>query len=88
MEFQGTVRQGVVVFEGKLPLPDGTPVRVVPADGPAAHRATRGIARRMRGFLKTSGPAPTDEDVDRLRFEALAEKHGLDADPPGHQRRP
>jgi hypothetical protein len=78
MEYHGTVRHGVMVFEGQLPLPDGTPVRVL-SDTPAGRPPqSRGIARRMRGFLKISAPSPTDEEIDRLRFEALAEKHGLD----------
>jgi hypothetical protein len=30
MTYQGTIRNGVVVFDGGIHLPEGTPVRVVP----------------------------------------------------------
>jgi hypothetical protein len=89
MVYHGRVLKGVVVFEEQAPPPDGTRVRVeTESRGVAAETRPTGIARRMRGFLKTSAPMPDDEQIDRLRFEALAEKYGLDADPPGHQRRP
>lgn len=40
MYFQGTVRNGVIAFDGELPLPEGTVVRVVPINNqtqPAAN---------------------------------------------------
>lgn len=32
MSYQGHIENGVVVFDGKAPLPDGTPVEVIPLD--------------------------------------------------------
>ena len=34
-----------------------------------------GSIRRMRGLLKTEQPAPTDEDVERMRSERRVEKY-------------
>jgi hypothetical protein len=31
--YRGTIRNGVVVFDGPVPLPEGTPVRVEPTNG-------------------------------------------------------
>jgi hypothetical protein len=31
--YRGTIKNGVVVFDGPPPLPEGTPVRVEPANG-------------------------------------------------------
>jgi hypothetical protein len=33
------------------------------------------LVDRLYGAFKTDGPAPTDEDIDRMRYEALMEKH-------------
>jgi hypothetical protein len=33
------------------------------------------LADRLYGAFKTDGPPPTDEDIDRMRYEALMEKH-------------
>jgi hypothetical protein len=33
------------------------------------------LADRLYGAFKTDGPQPTDDDIDRWRFEALKEKH-------------
>jgi hypothetical protein len=35
---------------------------------------TRGSAERLMGIIKTDGDL-TDEDIDRMRFEHLMEKH-------------
>lgn len=35
MYYQGTVHNGVVVFSGDPPLPEGAVVRIVPLSGPA-----------------------------------------------------
>lgn len=33
------------------------------------------LVDRLYGAFKTDVPAPTDEDVERIRYEALMEKH-------------
>jgi hypothetical protein len=33
------------------------------------------LVDRLYGAFKTDGPTPTDEDIDRMRYEALMEKH-------------
>lgn len=39
-----------------------------------AHRDARGSAERLLGIIKTDREL-TDEDIDRIRFESLMEKH-------------
>lgn len=88
MVYHGRVERGVVVFEGPVPLPDGTPVRVEAEAVVTTRLKAAGIVERVRGLLRTSPTAPTDAEVDQIRFDALAEKYGLDANPSGRQRRP
>jgi hypothetical protein len=33
------------------------------------------LVDHLYGAFKTAGPPPTDEDIDRMRYEALMEKH-------------
>jgi hypothetical protein len=33
------------------------------------------LADRLYGAFKAAGAPPTDEDIDRMRYEALMEKH-------------
>jgi hypothetical protein len=33
------------------------------------------LVDRLYGAFRTDGPSPTDEDIDRMRYEALMEKH-------------
>jgi len=33
------------------------------------------LVDRLYGAFKTDGPTPTDEDIERMRYEALMEKH-------------
>src|SRR5947199_376721 len=40
------------------------------------HRRVReSLVDRLYGAFKTDGPTPTDEDIDRMRYETLMEKH-------------
>jgi hypothetical protein len=40
------------------------------------HRQVReSLVDRLYGAFKTDGPSPTDADIDRMRYEALMEKH-------------
>ncbi len=42
----------------------------------ATQRPTReSLVDHLYGAFKTTGPPPTDEDIDRMRYEALMEKH-------------
>lgn len=38
-------------------------------------RVHESLVDRLYGAFKTGAPTPTDEDIDRMRFEALMEKH-------------
>lgn len=49
MEFDGTIKGGVVVFSAQVPLPDGTRVRVQPvAEVPSRSGAVEGQAPRAK----------------------------------------
>jgi hypothetical protein len=38
-------------------------------------RSSASLVDRLYGAFKTDGPQLTDEDVDRMRYQALREKH-------------
>jgi hypothetical protein len=38
-------------------------------------RVRESLADRLYGAFKTEGPTLTDEDIDRIRYEVLMEKH-------------
>jgi hypothetical protein len=45
MTYQGSVQNGVVVFEGSIPLPEGTRVKIEPVTSTVAESATDPIYR-------------------------------------------
>ena len=54
MELEGTIHNGVAVPDGECSLPEGTRVRLVPADDPAVPRrpdwqALIALARKVEG---------------------------------------
>jgi hypothetical protein len=69
MEYDGTIKDGVVVFSGQVPLPDGTRVRVQPVGEPSSSPD-----------VTTSQPSPPQTLGQRLmRFAGRARGMPRDA---------
>ncbi len=56
MTYQGTVKNGVVVFDGEPPLPDGARVSVEPAD----MAPKRTLAERLKPVIGIAKGLPPD----------------------------
>jgi hypothetical protein len=69
MEYDGTIKDGVVVFSGNVPLPDGTRVRVAPVAEPAVADETS---------PPTTGPEPSTLGQRLMKFAGRA--RGLPGD--------
>jgi hypothetical protein len=42
---------------------------------PTDQQIRESLVDRLYGALKPDGPMPSDEDIDRMQYEALMEKH-------------
>lgn len=71
MTFRGYIRNGVVVLDAPLGLPDGTPVRVEASEGRESSRHVKrpapGAQRRKKQGRSTSKSARGASLFDRLR---------------------
>jgi hypothetical protein len=75
MSIEGQVRQGVVVFDGPAPLPEGTRVRVEPLNGaaraPASPRNRVSLADWAEQNAEDWGNQLNSEDVERFTGRRL-----------------
>lgn len=69
MSFEGQVRQGVVVFAGPSPLPDGTIVRVEPVNGAIAAHVQPESPVRQRTSLADWAEQNAEDWGNRLNSE-------------------
>jgi hypothetical protein len=61
MTFTGHIQNGQVVFDAPVPLPDGTEVRVTPAEPPAALAdRPKTLAERWAGIAGMTVDLPED----------------------------
>jgi hypothetical protein len=74
MEIPGRVQNGVVVLEGEVTLPEGTPVNVVPRAKPVIHVAK--TRRRVALPLVRSG-RPGSVRLTAERIAELLEEEDL-----------
>lgn len=79
--FRGIVRDGVVVPEEKLSVPDGTPVLVTLSDAVPASPHPVGSPQAVLAALR-QGPHPTEEDVAALMEEIRRGRQPLRFDSP------
>ena len=70
MTYRGTIRDGVVVFPGTAPLPEGTEVEVLPVASANGGEPPRGSPEAIRR-LKVEWAGDRDE-LDRLLAEVQA----------------
>jgi len=66
MTYKGRVRNGAIVLDSPVPLPDGAQVEIeliglVPSSG------SEGERRNWRGAYRDGGPVPSEEDIRKLR---------------------
>jgi hypothetical protein len=73
--FRGVVKGDGVVFEGKVPLPDGTPVLITP------RREPTGSPQAVLAAV-AAGPKVTEEDVAALLEEIDRGKRPVRFDSP------
>ena len=82
MTMQGRVENGVVVFQGGVPLPEGTLVEVKPM-APVIHKGPpypvseeqKAALLKLIGICKTDNP-PNDEEVEQIIDEYRMKKYG------------
>jgi hypothetical protein len=68
MEYDGTIKDGVVVFSGQVPLPDGTRVRVQPVGeratptdtGASQPSSAQTLGQRLMKFAGRARGLPRD----------------------------
>jgi hypothetical protein len=79
---RGHVKNGVIVLDEGVQLPEGQTVTVVtPAldevSGPiTVSKERQEAALQLIGILKTDQPPPSDEEVERIIDEARMKKYG------------
>jgi hypothetical protein len=81
MVVRGRIKNGVVVLDDGVLLPEGEHVTVVAPDtaGERKYDVTderREAALSLIGILKTDQPPPSDEEVERIIDEARMKKYG------------
>jgi len=61
MTYQGVIKNGVVVIDERIALPDGTPVRIEPmSPEPAASQTKDGLAERLLQFAGRASGLPAE----------------------------
>ncbi len=65
MEISGVIQNGVVVFDGRVPLPDGTVVVVTTQTAPVVHVADQPVAALLPIF-PSDQPGAIDLTNDRI----------------------
>ena len=68
MGYRGRVKNGTVVVDEPLPLPEGTEVTIAPAEQPATMPGSGGAAEALRG-LAGLFPAEDIEEIERALRE-------------------
>ena len=69
MPYRGRIKNGMVILDEVIPLPEGTPVIIEPVvtENRAENRAT---GRNWKGIFHDTGPVPTEADIAEMRREA------------------
>ena len=77
MVYRGSVKNGVVVFEGSPPLEEGTEVRVEPVESGSDNRGSGpAIARALAAGVHWQGdPEEVDQFLAQRKLEKQAEIH-------------
>jgi hypothetical protein len=81
MVIRGRVKNGVVVLDDGVRLPEGEEVTIVSANATRDQRSDvtderRAAALSLIGILKSDQPPPTDEEVEKIIEEARMKKYG------------
>jgi hypothetical protein len=71
MIYEGIIQNGLVVVNGAVSLPDGTPVRIEPIVAPTATAASRGQIDpvfRMAELAADAGPTDLSVNIDHYLY--------------------
>jgi len=68
MPYRGRIKNGMVILDEAIPLPEGTPVTVEPivAEKSAETRPSGGS---WKGIFRDTGPVPSEADIAEMRRE-------------------
>jgi hypothetical protein len=80
MLYQGQFRNGVVVLDGTVSLPEGTVVQVIAPRSPSPADAAGGRdwVAEVRGLLRKGERVPSDEELRGMLVDELCGRHAND----------